>query len=143
MNKIVFLCVANSARSQMAEGLARKIFRQDIDIASAGSEPTIVNPYTIRAMASMGIDIKHHSSKPIDTVVDDNTDLVITLCQDEVCPVVPSRCETLHWPFIDPAAVTGQDEEILTSFVEIGNQIYARLIEFGKERGLLASSAIL
>ncbi len=104
MKKILFLCVANSARSQMAEGLARQQFGSKAEISSAGSQPSKVNPYAIEAMSEVGIDITGHHSKSVDDVDAASTDLVITLCADEVCPVLPGRVQRLHWPIPDPAS---------------------------------------
>ncbi len=102
--KILFLCVANSARSQMAEGLARQIFGKDAEVLSAGSVPTTVNPYAREAMAEVGIDISGHASKSVDSIDVSTIDLVVTLCAEEVCPVVPVRVQRLHWPIADPAS---------------------------------------
>ena len=102
--QILFLCVANSARSQMAEGLARHLFGADAEILSAGSRPSKVNPYAIEAMSEIGIDIRGHQSKSVDDVGADSADLVITLCADEVCPVLPGRVKRFHWPIADPAS---------------------------------------
>jgi len=104
IRKILFLCVANSARSQMAEGLARRQFAADTEVLSAGSQPSKVNPYAIEAMAEIGIDIRDHHSKSVDDVDAGSADLVITLCADEVCPVLPGRVKRLHWPIPDPAS---------------------------------------
>jgi len=104
IRKILFLCVANSARSQMAEGLARRQFGADTEVLSAGSRPSKVNPYAIEAMAEIGIDIRDHHSKSVDEVDAGSADLVITLCADEVCPVLPGRVKRLHWPIPDPAS---------------------------------------
>ena len=87
--QILFLCVANSARSQMAEGLARAILGEHVEVLSAGSQPTKVNPYAIEAMRDLGIDISGHRSKSVDEIDTAQLDLVVTLCADEVCPVLP------------------------------------------------------
>ena len=100
---ILFLCVANSARSQMAEGLARDLLG-DATVMSAGSAPSRVNPYTIEAMAEIGIDISGQYSKPVDDIDPAGLDLVVTLCAEEVCPVLPGRVRRLHWPIADPAS---------------------------------------
>lgn len=109
--KILFSCVANSARSQMAEGLARQRFGERADVASAGSEPTKLNPYAIEAMAEIGIDISGHVSKSIDGTNAADFDYVITLCAEEVCPVLPDETHRLHWPIDDPAS----DDQNLTT----------------------------
>jgi arsenate reductase (thioredoxin) len=104
MTTILFLCVANSARSQMAEGLARQIFGPDVTVLSAGSAPSSVNPYAVEAMADLGIDISAQRSKSVDDIDIGAVDLVVTLCAEEVCPVLPGRVRRLHWPIPDPAS---------------------------------------
>lgn len=122
----------------MAEGLARHLFDATTVVLSAGSEPQKVNPYAIQAMNKVGIDISNHYSKAINDVLKSDIDLVITLCADEVCPRVPSTTTKEHWPFEDPAAVTGTPEDILISFEKIRDQIMAKLQEFGKRKRLLS-----
>lgn len=102
--RVLFLCVANSARSQMAEGLARAMLGEQVDVLSAGSQPSKVNPYAIEAMAEIGIDISGQRSKSVDEVDAASVDAVVTLCADEVCPVLPGRVLRLHWPVADPAS---------------------------------------
>ena len=104
MKRILFLCVANSARSQMAEGLARQILGERVEVSSAGSDPASVNPQAIEAMAEIGNGIAGQSSKSVDTIDLSGLDLVVTLCAEEVCPVLPGHVERLHWPIADPAA---------------------------------------
>lgn len=129
ITRIVFLCVANSARSQMAEGLARTLLGERAVVTSAGSAPSRVNPYAIEAMAEIGIDISNHRSKSVDEVDPDSIDLVVTLCAEEVCPVLPGRVRRLHWPIADPAstdpAVTPEDLRV--RFRTARDQIKARL----------------
>ena len=103
MEHILFLCVANSARSQMAEGLARKILGERAEVSSAGSDPASVNPHAIEAMAEIGIDITGQHSKSVDTIDLSGLDLVVTLCAEEVCPVLPGDVRRMHWPIADPA----------------------------------------
>lgn len=100
---ILFLCVANSARSQMAEGLARWMF-PGLRIQSAGSLPSPVNPYAIEVLAELGIDASSQTSKSVQDIDPATVDLVITLCADEVCPVFLGQAEHLHWPIPDPAS---------------------------------------
>jgi arsenate reductase len=101
---ILFLCVANSARSQMAEGLARALFGPRFRIQSAGSAPSRVNPYAIEAMREIGIALDAHQSKSVDTIDPSTVNLVVTLCAEEVCPVFLGKVERLHWPIPDPAS---------------------------------------
>ena len=104
MQRILFLCVANSARSQMAEGLARQVLGEQTEVLSAGSNPAPVNPHAAEAMAEVGIDISGQVSKSVDTIDLSGLDLVVTLCAEEVCPVLPEQVRRLHWPIPDPAA---------------------------------------
>ena len=126
---ILFLCVANSARSQMAEGLARAIAPEDFEIYSAGSEPSRLNPFAVDVMRELGIDISSHHSKSVDEVPAGRIGTAITLCAEEVCPVFPGDVKRLSWPFEDPAAVKGSDEEIRARFREIRDQIHAKVQE--------------
>lgn len=100
---ILFMCVANSARSQMAEALARNLFADKAQFFSAGSAPSRVNPVGIEAMRELGIDISQHRSKAVGDLPLKNFDYVITLCAEEVCPVYLAETRKLHWPFPDPA----------------------------------------
>jgi arsenate reductase (thioredoxin) len=126
---VLFLCVANSARSQMAEGLARHIFGDTVRVQSAGSEPSRVNPFAIRAMAELGIDLSTHSSKSVANIDPDSVDLVITLCAEEVCPVFLSRAPRMHWPLENPDREHEHltDEERLQQFREAREQIRGRI----------------
>jgi len=110
MKRILFLCVANSARSQMAEGLARKILGERAEVSSAGSNPASVNPHALEVMAEIGIDITGQCSKSVDTIDLSGLDLVVTLCAEEVCPVLPGHIRRLHWPIADPAAEASDAE---------------------------------
>ena len=101
--EIIFLCVANSARSQIAEGLARAMAPEGVRVQSAGSVPTEVRAESIEVMAEVGIDISEHYSKSIDDVGLENASLVVTLCAEESCPVMPPNVRHLHWPIPDPA----------------------------------------
>ncbi len=108
---VLMLCVANSARSQMAEGLARALFGDSVHVSSAGSRPSRVNPLAIAVMAEVGIDISGHRSKVVADVGSQTAiggsphppvDLVITLCAEEVCPVFLGGATRLRWPLQDP-----------------------------------------
>lgn len=127
MTSILFLCVANSARSQMAEGLARARFGDRARVQSAGSAPSVVNPVAVEVMAEIGIDISRHTSKAVDTIDPAGVDLVVTLCAEEVCPVFLGRARRLHWPLPDPAAAPA--ELTHQRFRDVRDQIAARLAE--------------
>ena len=91
----------------MAEGLARQILGERAEVLSAGSHPSSVNPHAVEAMAEVGIDISGQHSKSVDTIDISGLDLVVTLCAEEVCPVLPGRVQRLHWPIADPASREG------------------------------------
>lgn len=103
-SSLLFLCVANSARSQMAEGLARELLGPAVRVQSAGSRPSRVNPYAVEVMREIGIDLGSHHSKSVDTIDPATVDTVITLCAEEVCPVFLGQARRLHWPIPDPAS---------------------------------------
>ncbi len=126
---ILFLCVANSARSQMAEGLARKLFGSRFTVASAGSEPSHVNPYAIEVMREVGVDLTTHRSKSVQTIDPSTVGTVITLCAEEVCPVFLGQARRRHWPIPDPASKDASipREEMLTRFRAARDQIQGRL----------------
>jgi arsenate reductase len=137
--KILFLCVANSARSQLAEGLARQIFPTD-EIQSAGSHPGKLNPFAVQVMKERGFDISKHFSKAIEGLSLSflaGLDYAITLCAEEVCPVLTSRiAKKLHWPFPDPATTeTLSDDVLLERFREARDGIEAQILKFKRELG--------
>lgn len=132
MKSILFLCVANSARSQMAEGLARKILGSDYQIQSAGSNPSFVHPLSIETLSELGIKTSVHKSKSVNEIDLSKVDLIITLCSEEVCPIVPGNVERLHWPLNDPAKHKDGIEQI-EFFREIRDEIKERIEILKKE----------
>ncbi|HET9870393.1 MAG TPA: arsenate reductase ArsC [bacterium] len=126
MKKILFLCVANSARSQMAEGLARHFHADKAEVQSAGSKPSRVNPFAVTALGELGIDISGHRSKSVREIDPTTVDTVITLCAEEECPVFLGQAERLHWPLPDPGR-EGTDGEKLESFRKVRDEIQRRL----------------
>lgn len=130
---LLFLCVANSSRSQMAHGLARKLFPETVGVSSAGSSPSGVNPFAVEAMAKLDIDISTHTSDDVADVDPQQITHVITLCAEEVCPVFLGDAARYHWPHQDPAAVTGSREEKLASFCNVREQIKAKLIDLKQQ----------
>lgn len=128
---VLFLCVANSARSQMAEGLAKQRFGDRVRVQSAGSVPTRVNPWATKAMAEVGVDLSDQQSKSVETIEPTGVDLVVTLCAEEVCPVFLGGVERLNWPLPDPDR-KGEDltdEERLEHFRTARDAIDALLAE--------------
>jgi arsenate reductase len=132
---IYFICTGNSARSQMAEGFARSILGERFTIRSGGLEPSVVNPYAIRVMAEVGVDISDQFSKPIDVGALQQAHVVVTLCGDaeERCPVVPASVRRLHWPLPDPAKQGGSEEERLNAFREVRDRIHQYVTELSEE----------
>ena len=133
---ILFLCVANSARSQMAEGLARGIFGPDVRVQSAGSRPSQVNPYAVDVMREIGIDISSQYSKSVEAIEPATVDTVITLCAEEVCPVFLGKVDRLHWPIEDAASADPSlgREQMLARFRKVRDEIRARLVQLAAER---------
>ena len=130
---ILFLCVANSARSQMAEGLARAKFGARLRVQSAGSQPSEVNPLAIEALREVGVDISAHVSKSVDTIDPVSVDLVVTLCAEEVCPMGLAGMRRVHWPLTDPAGPNRSIER----FREARDEIARRLDALNAELGLM------
>lgn len=128
----MFLCVANSARSQMAEGLARKLLGARVTVQSAGSSPAVVNPWAVEVMREVGVDLTTHTSKSVDTIDPASVGTVITLCAEEVCPVFLGGARRLHWPIPDPASTDPSlsRDEMLARFRAAREQIQARLEVF-------------
>jgi protein-tyrosine-phosphatase len=122
---IVFLCVANSARSQLAEGLARAMAPEGFVVYSAGSAPTSVRPEAIEVMSELGIDITGHRSKGMGEIPFDVVDVAVTLCAEEECPLLPGAVTHLDWALPDPAG--GSEAERLQAFRDARDEIKRRL----------------
>lgn len=123
----MILCTANSARSQMAEGVLRWMAGDACDVFSAGTRATSVNPVAIRAMREIGVDISGHRSKVLTEFLSQPFDYVITVCDAaaESCPVFPGKAERIHWSFPDPAAVEG-DQAKLQAFRDVRDGLIER-----------------
>ncbi len=124
---VLFLCVANSARSQMAEGIARSLAPAAVKVSSAGSRPSRLNPLAVKALAEIGLDIRNHRSKSVDDIPPGEVDVVITLCAEEVCPVFLGKAHRLHWGLPDPAGTDRTDEEQLQAFRDVRDELRRRL----------------
>jgi arsenate reductase len=133
--KILFMCVANSARSQLAEGLAKQIFPNAI-IESAGSNPGKLNPYAVKVMKENQIDISQQYSKSMDELSPQfivGLDYIITLCAEEVCPTMVSKAKKLHWPLPDPASKEQLAENVMLQRFRVArDSINEKLQEFKK-----------
>lgn len=134
---LLFLCVANSARSQMAEGIARQMAGDRLRIQSAGSAPSRVNPLAIRALAEIGIDLSGSRSKSVDEIDRASVDTVITLCAEEVCPVYLGQARRLHWPLPDPAGHAESEEAGLERFRAVRNELRRRIADWLGEEGIV------
>ena len=109
--KVLILCTANSARSQMGEGLLRHLAGDKVEVYSAGAQPSTVNPFAVRAMQDRGIDISLQRSEHLAQYLETEFDYVITVCDQaaDACPYFPGPAQRIHWSFPDPAAVDGDD----------------------------------
>ena len=130
--QVLVLCTANSARSQMGEGLLRAMAGDKVNVFSAGTHPSVVNPYAIRAMEEAGIDISGHTSKSLDIYLDQEFDYVITVCDNAAknCPYFPGNVKRIHWGLQDPADVEGSDAEKLAAFGRARDQLKQHFTEW-------------
>lgn len=130
--KIMFLCTANSCRSQMAEGFARHYGKDVLEVHSAGLFASMVHPRAIAVMKEAGIDISCQTSKDIDRELLSKMDVVITLCShaEASCPMTPLNIKRLHWPIEDPVGTTGSEEQIMKEFRRARDQIKEKVIKF-------------
>lgn len=135
--RVLFVCIHNSGRSQMGEGFLRALAGDRFDVASAGVEAGKLNPLVVMAMAEVGVDLSSHFAKTVQSLIDDGQrfDVVITVCDEtnaERCPMVPGRAvntqaQRLHWGFPDPGTLTGTDDEKLTGIRSIREDIKTRI----------------
>jgi thioredoxin type arsenate reductase len=127
--RVLFVCTHNSARSQMAEGLLRFKAGERVDVFSAGTEATHVNPLAIDAMKRLGVDISSQESKNLDGFLGKKFDYVITVCDraKESCPIFPGAPEQIHWSFPDPSEVKGSQEDRAKAFDETAQQLSQRI----------------
>lgn len=133
--RVLFICTHNSARSQMAEGLLRALYGNKYEAYSAGTEPTGINPYAVRVMGEIGIDISAHHSKSVDEFRGLKFGYVVTVCDHakETCPFFPGGKKYLHQGFKDPSEFKGKEEKILDGFRRVRDEIRAWIVEtFGE-----------
>ena len=135
MTRVLFLCVHNSARSQMAEAFLKKRGGGRFAAESAGLEPGKLNPYVVRAMAEAGIDISGNSTKSVFDLRDSGRsyDVVVTVCSKEAaerCPVFPGLAERRHWPFDDSSSFVGSDDEVMERVRKVRDEIEAAVVDF-------------
>jgi arsenate reductase len=135
MKKILILCTGNSARSQMAEGLLKHIVKDEYEVFSAGTKPSIVRPEAIKVLAEIGIDISANRSKSIDEFAGEEIDYVLTVCDNarESCPYFPSKTKLAHHSFADPATIEGDEETRLDAFRRVRDELNEYLPDFISE----------
>lgn len=136
--RVLFVCIHNSARSQMAEAWLRYLAGERFEVESAGLEPGNLNPFVVQAMAKAGIDISHHTPKSVEQLLAANKrfDFVIAVCDKEAaerCPLFPGEGARLHWSFSDPSAASGDEEHKLRVAMEVRDEIRARIEGWLKE----------
>jgi arsenate reductase (thioredoxin) len=139
MTKVLFLCVHNSARSQMAQAFLEKYGEGKFEVESAGLEPGKLNPYVIRAMGEVGIDISHNATKSVFDLFQAGRvfQVVVTVCSKEAaerCPIFPGLSEKHHWPFADPSTFKGSDEEIMALVRRVRDEIEQAVKDFAARR---------
>ncbi len=139
---ILVVCTANSARSQMTEGLLRHHVGEVFDVESAGTVATLVRPEAIAVMREIGIDITAHRSKSVDEFRNRDFRYLITVCDHarQSCPVLPGVVEQIHWNLEDPAAVQGDEAARLAAFRDIRDQIAFRVRAFAALRASRVSA---
>ena len=126
--RVLFLCTHNSARSQLAEGILRHLGRENVEVYSAGSEPTAIHPDTLRLLAELGADPARHYAKALDQFAGQSFDYIITVC-DRVrdrCPVFPNDPERIHWSIPDPVTVAAADAR-WAAFCAVRQDLYTRI----------------
>ncbi|HWQ07473.1 MAG TPA: rhodanese-like domain-containing protein [Holophaga sp.] len=138
IQSILFLSAANAARSQIAEGLARKMF-PGLRIVSAGSRPATVHPMAVQVLREAGVDASAWTAKPVGGIDPASFGVVITLCAEEVCPALLGNVDRLHWPLPDPADPSLGQDDLLERFRGTREAISRLLKAFARERGLPTS----
>lgn len=130
--RVLFVCIHNSARSQMAEGMLRAWAGDRFEVASGGTEARGVRPEAIAVMDELGIDISAHASKTIERFMGQAWDFLIPVCEEacEACPYVPGARTVLRWSFDDPAAATGSEEVRLAEFRRVRDELATQVHAF-------------
>ena len=136
---VLFLCTGNSARSQMAEGLLRHLRGKEFEVFSAGVAPKGVHPAAIQVMKEIGIDISQQQSKHVDDLLVQEFDYITTLCDHAAqnCPVFSGKGQRVHHAFSDPAAVQGNDHEVLEAFRKVRDELKQFILSFESDKGTL------
>ncbi len=138
-SRVLFVCIHNSARSQMAEALLNQFAGDRFEAESAGIEPGQLNPVVVEAMREIGLDLSRNTTKSVASMLERGPyfDFVVTVCDEtsaERCPVFPGAAQRLHWPFADPSSFSGSFEEKLAATRAVRDQIYARIASWVDSR---------
>ena len=132
--KVLFVCIHNSARSQLAEALMNTICAGEFEAESAGIEPGTLNPLAVAVLQERGIDISRKQTRGVSELFQTGRlfNYVITVCDQaaETCPIFPGKAQRIHWSFPDPATVEGSDAEILAAFEQVRDGLEAKLTEW-------------
>jgi arsenate reductase len=136
--RVLFICVHNSARSQMAEAYLRQMAGDGVTVESAGLDPTVINPLVVAVMAEEGLDLSAKKTRKVFDLFKEGKlfDYVVTVCEESLegqCPIFPGVTHRLHLPFPDPAAVTGTEEERLAAVRRIRDAIKERMAGLARE----------
>lgn len=141
MTKVLFLCVHNSARSQMAEAFLKKHGGSRFEVESAGIEPGNLNPFVVRAMAEVGIDISGNATKSVFDLrkAGRRYDVVVTVCSKDAaerCPIFPGQVKRYHWPFPDPSTFLGNDDDVMAKIRIVRDEIEEAVKRFFIEKSM-------
>ncbi len=135
---VLFVCIHNSARSQMAEAFLNQVCPEEFEAHSAGLEPGKLNPLVVDVMREAGLDISGNQTKSVSDMIQSGREfaLVVTVCDEasaERCPIFPGATRRLHWSFPDPSAFQGTPEQRLARTREVRDQIKSRIEEWCAE----------
>jgi arsenate reductase len=126
---LLFLCVANSVRSQIAEGVARRLAPPGIEVYSAGASPGRISSYAVAVLAEIGVDASAQYAKPLSAVPHERVGTVVTLCNEDLGVRVPRGVEKLHWPTEDPTAAAISEEETMEAFRRVRDSLAGKITE--------------
>ena len=136
--RVLFLCTGNTTRSQMAEAFLRKYAGDQFEVHSAGIDPSVINPFTVKVLEEVGIDTSAQYAKSLDTYLGKmHFSYLITVCSnaEERCPIFPGMGTRLNWPFEDAAEFIGSNEEKIAKFQEVRDQIEEKIKQWLAELG--------
>lgn len=139
---VLFVCVANSSRSQLAAAIARALASPIVKISCAGIRPVAIHPLAVEVLADLGFDVRGTPSRRLDEIPPDDVDVVVTLCDEDLGRRFPGRALKVHWPLPDPTHATGTEEERLEVFRNVRDELTRRLaVIFGGPHGVSLGAA--